>query len=266
VSVVDVLVEMKRLTPAHVEGWRLGRIPYLERVVRGNLGNLSLIGREIRSTAQAQGLTPSFMCTGSGEADHAAAAPAPLPQAPRAAHRAGASRRRGRERVHPQRPGWLMTRAPASSFRSLPPGTCCSGIRTSTFSRPMAARGKTAPGSLRSRARAPLAPQARLPRRGEGRHLPLADDSATRPELRGDGPARVAGSPERPHPRPGAAPNALLRRVLQPHQRLHRACGARRGGRGRAEAAQALLPEMGPADRQGLPGRPAGAALAAASA
>jgi len=60
VSVVDVLVEMKRLTPAHVDDWRLGRIPYLERVVQGNLSKLSLIGREIRSVAQAQGLTPSF--------------------------------------------------------------------------------------------------------------------------------------------------------------------------------------------------------------
>jgi Fe-S-cluster containining protein len=59
VSVVDVLVEMKRLTPAHLEDWRFGRIPYLERVVQGNLSKLSLIGREIRSVAQAQGLTPS---------------------------------------------------------------------------------------------------------------------------------------------------------------------------------------------------------------
>ena len=60
VSVVDVLVEMKRLTPAHLEDWRFGRIPYLERVVQGSLGKRSLIGREIRSAAQAQGLTPSF--------------------------------------------------------------------------------------------------------------------------------------------------------------------------------------------------------------
>jgi hypothetical protein len=59
VSVVDVLVEMKRLTPAHLEDWRLGRIPYLERVVQGSLSKLSLIGREIRRVAQAQGLTPS---------------------------------------------------------------------------------------------------------------------------------------------------------------------------------------------------------------
>jgi hypothetical protein len=59
VSVVDVLVEMKRLTPAHLEDWRFGRIPYLERVVAGNLSKLSLIGREIRRVARAQGLKPS---------------------------------------------------------------------------------------------------------------------------------------------------------------------------------------------------------------
>ena len=59
VSVLDVLVEMKRLTPAHLEDWRFGRVPYLERVIEGNLSKLSLIGREVRNVAQAQGLTPS---------------------------------------------------------------------------------------------------------------------------------------------------------------------------------------------------------------
>ena len=59
VTVVDVLVEMKRLTPAQLDDWRFGRVPYLERVVQGSLSKLSLIGREIRSVAQAQGLTPS---------------------------------------------------------------------------------------------------------------------------------------------------------------------------------------------------------------
>lgn len=58
VSVLDVLVEMKRLTPAHLEDWRFGRVAYLERVVEGNLSKLSLIGREVRNVAQAQGLTP----------------------------------------------------------------------------------------------------------------------------------------------------------------------------------------------------------------
>jgi Fe-S-cluster containining protein len=60
VSVVDVLVEMRRLRPASLEDWRFGRIPYLERVVEGSLAKLSLIGREIRKVARAQGLSPSL--------------------------------------------------------------------------------------------------------------------------------------------------------------------------------------------------------------
>jgi Fe-S-cluster containining protein len=60
VSVVQVLVEMQRLTPARLEDWRFGRVPCLERVVQGSLGGLSAIGREIRRSALAQGLRPSF--------------------------------------------------------------------------------------------------------------------------------------------------------------------------------------------------------------
>ncbi len=59
VSVVQVLVEMQRLTPARLEDWRFGRVPYLERVVQGSLSELSAIGREVRRAALAQGLTPS---------------------------------------------------------------------------------------------------------------------------------------------------------------------------------------------------------------
>ena len=59
VSVVDVLVEMQSLTPAHLEDWRFGRVPYLERVVQGNLSKLSAIVREIRRVAEEQGLKPS---------------------------------------------------------------------------------------------------------------------------------------------------------------------------------------------------------------
>lgn len=59
VSVVDVLVEMQSLTPAHLEDWCFGRVPYLERVVQGNLSTLSAIVREIRRVAEEQGLKPS---------------------------------------------------------------------------------------------------------------------------------------------------------------------------------------------------------------
>ena len=33
VAPVDVLVRMGLLTPEHLEGWRRGRIPYLERAI-----------------------------------------------------------------------------------------------------------------------------------------------------------------------------------------------------------------------------------------
>jgi len=56
---VDVLVEMQSLTPVHLEDWRFGRVPYLERVVQGNLSKLSAIVREIRQVAEEQGLKAS---------------------------------------------------------------------------------------------------------------------------------------------------------------------------------------------------------------
>jgi hypothetical protein len=58
VTIVDVLVAMGRLTPARVEDWRLGRVRYLERVVQGNLGQLSAIGQEVRAACEATGLAP----------------------------------------------------------------------------------------------------------------------------------------------------------------------------------------------------------------
>lgn len=59
VTVVDVLVAMGRLAPARVEDWRFGRVPYLERVVQGSLGQLSAIGRQVRAACEAMGLEPS---------------------------------------------------------------------------------------------------------------------------------------------------------------------------------------------------------------
>lgn len=41
ISPVDLLVKMERLTHKQVEDWRLKRIPYLERVIVGNLGKLN---------------------------------------------------------------------------------------------------------------------------------------------------------------------------------------------------------------------------------
>lgn len=48
VTPIDVFLEMGNLTKSNVEDWRFGRIPFLERVV---LGNLSKVGRILRILA-----------------------------------------------------------------------------------------------------------------------------------------------------------------------------------------------------------------------
>ena len=56
---VDVLMEIGVLPKGKYEGWRRGRIDYLERVCTVNLCKLSFIMREIRAYAQKSGLKPS---------------------------------------------------------------------------------------------------------------------------------------------------------------------------------------------------------------
>jgi hypothetical protein len=41
VTPIDVLTGLGWLTPANVENWRRGRVPYLERVTQASLGKLS---------------------------------------------------------------------------------------------------------------------------------------------------------------------------------------------------------------------------------
>ena len=41
VAPVDVIVRMGWLSPVDLESWRFGRVPYLERVIRSNLTQLS---------------------------------------------------------------------------------------------------------------------------------------------------------------------------------------------------------------------------------
>ncbi|MGH7269240.1 MAG: hypothetical protein ACREJ3_02320 [Polyangiaceae bacterium] len=45
VAPVDVLVRMDILAPKDLEDWRFGRVPYLERVIRGSLSRLSRLLR-----------------------------------------------------------------------------------------------------------------------------------------------------------------------------------------------------------------------------
>jgi hypothetical protein len=59
VAPVDVLVEMGVLEPKQLEDWRFGRVPYLERVVRGNLKRLSRLLRILRFHAHDRNLVPS---------------------------------------------------------------------------------------------------------------------------------------------------------------------------------------------------------------
>ncbi len=59
VAPVDVLVAMKLLEPARLEDWRFGRVPYLEKVIRGNLTMLSRLLRILRFHAHDLNLVPS---------------------------------------------------------------------------------------------------------------------------------------------------------------------------------------------------------------
>ncbi len=60
VTPVEVLVRMNLLRPAQVDDWRRGRIPYLERVVMGNLKRLSRLLRILHAHALDRGLKPSY--------------------------------------------------------------------------------------------------------------------------------------------------------------------------------------------------------------
>jgi hypothetical protein len=61
VAPVDVLVRMGLLTPEHLEDWRRGRVPYLERVINCNLTRLSRVLRILRFHAHALNLKPSWI-------------------------------------------------------------------------------------------------------------------------------------------------------------------------------------------------------------
>jgi hypothetical protein len=47
---IDVLVGMSLLTRQHLEEWRCGRVPYLERVIKCNLVRLTRVLRILDST------------------------------------------------------------------------------------------------------------------------------------------------------------------------------------------------------------------------
>lgn len=59
VTPVDVLVRMQLLAPADLESWRMGRVPYLEKVIAGNLTKLGRLLRILRMHAHELNLVPS---------------------------------------------------------------------------------------------------------------------------------------------------------------------------------------------------------------
>jgi hypothetical protein len=59
VASVDVMVGMGLLHPEHLNGWRRGRVPYLERVINCNLTRLSRLLRILRFHAHDLNLNPS---------------------------------------------------------------------------------------------------------------------------------------------------------------------------------------------------------------
>jgi len=59
VSPVDVLLGIGWLAPAHLQDWRIGRVPYLEGAVQANLSRVSEAMRLFRSWAERRGLRPS---------------------------------------------------------------------------------------------------------------------------------------------------------------------------------------------------------------
>lgn len=60
VSPVEVLMRVGVLSKDDYENWRFGRVPYLEKVCKCNLGKLSTINREIRIYTKKANLKPSW--------------------------------------------------------------------------------------------------------------------------------------------------------------------------------------------------------------
>ena len=60
VAPVEVLVRMHLLDREKLVAWRHGRVPYLERVIRGNLNRLSRLLRILRFHAHDLNLKPSW--------------------------------------------------------------------------------------------------------------------------------------------------------------------------------------------------------------
>ena len=59
-SPVDVFVQLGYLDPKDHEAWRLGRVRYLEAVIKCNLGRINFIMSTLRRISVERGLKPSW--------------------------------------------------------------------------------------------------------------------------------------------------------------------------------------------------------------
>lgn len=69
VAPVDMLVQMRLLEPTHLEDWRRGRVPYLEKIIDANLTRLSRLLRILRFHTHDLKIVPSvtaYMRRGKG--------------------------------------------------------------------------------------------------------------------------------------------------------------------------------------------------------
>jgi hypothetical protein len=60
ISPLEVFLKLGTITPKLVEEWRFGRVPYLERVLHGNLSQFSFIMSTLREIARERNWKPSY--------------------------------------------------------------------------------------------------------------------------------------------------------------------------------------------------------------
>ena len=60
ISFVDVFIKLGYLDPKEYENWRMKRVPYLERVIKINLGKINFIMKTVRRNSLHSKLKPSW--------------------------------------------------------------------------------------------------------------------------------------------------------------------------------------------------------------
>ncbi|MSU63836.1 MAG: hypothetical protein EXS31_15790 [Pedosphaera sp.] len=60
IALVDVFLEMGKLSRKNHEDWRMGRVPYLERVIELNLSQINSVCRAIHESARRGKLKPNW--------------------------------------------------------------------------------------------------------------------------------------------------------------------------------------------------------------